>query len=138
MINLQSEPSSNHNVNVASVSCRLARNKTNEIVDYVTEKDVDILGLTKTWLHESDPDQKTLGDLTLRHLPRSGKTGSGVATLYKKSMDMAFMNHKASLFECMDACFTSCDIHIRLFVVYRLIPRKCVNGITSVQFVFFY
>jgi len=44
---------------------------------------------------------------------------------------MKFVNHKASLFECMEACFTTCDTHIRLLVVYRLIPRKLVNGITS-------
>ena len=47
---------------------------------------------------------------------------------------MKFVNHKASSFECMEACFTSCDTHIRLLVVYRLIPRKRVNGITSEQF----
>ena len=47
---------------------------------------------------------------------------------------MKFINHKASSFECMEACFTSCDTHIRLLVVYCLIPWKCVNGITSEQF----
>jgi len=129
LVNFQCEPSLNHNINVASVNCRSVRNKTNEIVDYVIDNDVDILGLTETWLHEGDSDQKTLGDLTpngykLRHLPRSGKKGGGVAVLYKKSLDVKFVNHKASSFECMEAYFTSCDTHIRLLVVYRLIPRN--------------
>ena len=96
LINLGSEQSSNHNINV---------------------KDVYILDLTVTLLHESDSDQKTLGDFTssgytLRHLPRSGKNGGGVAILYKKSLDMKFINHKTSL-ECMETCFTSSDTHIR-------------------------
>lgn len=38
--NFQGQPSFNHNINVASV-----RKKRNKIVDYVTGKDVDILGL---------------------------------------------------------------------------------------------
>ena len=46
------------NINVASVNCRSVRNKTNEIVDYVTDKDVDILGLMETWLHKGDSSQK--------------------------------------------------------------------------------
>ena len=75
----------------------------NEIVRYVIDKDVDILGLKETWHHERDSDQKTLDDLTpngykLRHLPRPGKKGGCVAILYKKSLDVKFINHKASSF----------------------------------------
>ena len=100
MISLQSEPSSNHNINVAPVNGRLVRNKTNEIVDYVIDKHVDILGLTETWLHDGDSDKKTLDDLTpngykLRHLPRLGQKSGGVAIL--------FINHKTSSSECMEA-----------------------------------
>ena len=126
----------NHNTNAASVSCRSVTNRTNEIADYVIDKDVDNLGLMETWLHDGDCDQKTLGGLNpngykLRHLPKSGKRGVGVGILYKKSLNMKFINHKASSFECMEAGFTSCDTHIRLLVVYHLIPQKCVKGITS-------
>ena len=39
---------SNLNINIASVNCTSGRNKTNEIVDYVMDKDADILGLTET------------------------------------------------------------------------------------------
>ena len=38
----------NNNINVASINCRSVRNKTSEIVDYVADNNVDILGLTET------------------------------------------------------------------------------------------
>ena len=103
---------------MASVNFISVRNKTNETVDYVTDKDVDIPGLIENGLHEGDSDQKTLGDSTLngyklRHLPRLGRKGGGVAILYNKSFNTKSINHKDSSFECMEASFTSCDTHIR-------------------------
>ena len=64
LVSFQSDPSLNHNINVASVNRRSVRNKANELVDCVIYNDVDILGLAETWLHEDDSDQKTLDDLT--------------------------------------------------------------------------
>ena len=50
------QPGGNHNINVVSANCRSVRNRTNETVDYVIDNDVDIIGLTETWLHEGDSD----------------------------------------------------------------------------------
>ena len=139
LVNIQCKPSSSifdKQINVASINCRSVRNKANSIADYVIDKDVDICGLTETWLYSGDADQKTLGDLTpngyrIRHVPRLGKKGGGVAVLYRKTLRLNFVNNRFSSFECMQANFTTSGSHCILLVVYRLIPRQSVNGVTS-------
>ena len=54
-----------------------------------------------------------------------------MVVLLHHTRNVEVCSYKASSFEYMEASFTSCDTHSRLLVVYRCIPRKCVNGIIS-------
>jgi hypothetical protein len=112
-------------------------NKTNEIVDYVKDRNIDVLAITETWLKETDEDNvQVVGDITadgfsFKHVARAGKKGGGVGLLFRKTLSVKCTPVKMKSFECMDACITSGGTSLRLLVVYRLHPKYKKNGINS-------
>ena len=51
---------------VSWINCQSVRNKTNEVVDYVKDHDVDIVALTESWLSDNEQNNnKVIGDKTL-------------------------------------------------------------------------
>ena len=75
-------------IKVGLANCQSVRKKTDEIIDYIIDYDIDIMTFTETWLKDDGSDQRTIGDLTpsgycFKHVPRSGRVGGGVGVLYK-------------------------------------------------------
>ena len=61
------------------------------IKEYLQENDIDIFGLTETWLNPSD--KLVLADVipngyTLHQIPRPSGRGGGVAILHKDSVSV--------------------------------------------------
>ena len=99
-------------------------NKGDEIVEFVTDNDLDILAMTETWLkpeHDIARGDMTPAGYTLHEEPRPGeKRGGGVAVLCKASIKvMKAKRFKANTFESMNALITSGTKLVRLVVVYR-------------------
>jgi hypothetical protein len=63
--------------------------KRTEIVQFITDHNVDIFVVTETWLSDSGDDSVcadvTPTGYTLRSFPRSGR-GGGIALIYKNSL----------------------------------------------------
>ncbi len=98
-------------------------NKTGEVVEYLLEKDIDLLIVTESWLFSDSPE---LGDLEptgykLRHVPRDDRQGGGILIIHKAGCKLQPLKPviNPTSFECMEAVLTSGNGSLRLIVVYR-------------------
>ena len=108
-------------------------NKGDEIVEFVTDNDLDILAMTETWLkpeHDIARGDMTHAGYTLYEEPRpEEKRGGGVAVLCKASIKVKKAKRfKANTFESMNALITSGTKSVRLVVVYRPPSKKDQNA----------
>ena len=105
------------------LNTRSIRNKVTDFVDFVTEKDVDIVAISETWLKDGD-------DVIIRSItptgyqfvqqPREGKTGGGVGLLFKSSLSVTVYHTSSSKsFESLHAQVSDNSRSFRLVVIYR-------------------
>ena len=105
------------------MNAQSVRNKTETIVDYILEKDLDICAFTETWL--SEQDNIKIGDLTpsgycFSHVPRSDRPGGGVGLLYKAGLDIRTQEiSKRRSFEYQHVLLVSGSTSIRIVIIYR-------------------
>ena len=64
------------------------------VKDLVVDKDIDVLGITETWLHGNDLDNPVLAELvpngySFGHSARHDSSG-GVGPMFKKSLNVKF------------------------------------------------
>ena len=66
-------------------------NKTSVFSEFVSSNDLDIIGVTETWLRPSDTkglmDEITPAGFQLHHVPRMNKRGGGVAVFVRNDID---------------------------------------------------
>ena len=77
------------------INCRPVCNKTLVVKDLVVDKDIDILGITETWLHGNDSDNPALANLVpnsyfFRDSARHDSRSVGVGLMFKKSLNVNF------------------------------------------------
>ena len=130
---------SDTSLSICCLNAQSVNNKVLSIVDYVIEKDIDVLGITETWLR-TPANNQVLTDLEpagykLEHVPRPGsKQGGGVAILKKSNLDFKLIDSTAdNLFthmEHMDCLITNKEKTVRLCLVYRPPPSK-KNGLKN-------
>ena len=110
------------------VNTRSVCNKTDIVIDHLIDFDIDIMCLTETWLTNTERHRKTIGDLTLPgfnliNVPRSFRSGGGVAIIHHSSIESKLIQtqHVASSFESMCVCmkFKGTKSPIKLVVLYR-------------------
>ena len=123
-INLNHQTVCKSELNICLVNTQSARNKTDDIVQYITEKDIDVCVITETWLNSHD-EVKT-GDLTpagykLEQVVRDGRQGGGIAIILKSTCKIKKLTPVAvtDSLECMEVILTVGNGHLRLVVVYR-------------------
>ena len=108
---------------ITYMKARSVNNKTQEIGQHALDFDSDICLITETWLRSGD-------DITLRQLtpvgysllqvPRSNKSGGGVAMLFKSGLNIKEQPAEAhSAFEHMEALLQTVNNTVRLCVPYR-------------------
>ena len=73
------------------LNVRSLRNKTSAFSDFVSTNDLNIIGVTETWLRPSDTqglmDEITPAGFKLHQVPRENKKGGGVAVLVRNDID---------------------------------------------------
>ncbi len=126
---------------IVTWNTRSMNNKTSEICDFVTERDIDVLAIQETWLYGNEKDDCTLADVnyTLPNFdfvqsPRRSRKGGGVAFVVKKGYSTV-VNEAAvyQSFEHMDVTITQRSSSIRIFNIYRPTPSK-INKATQSDF----
>ena len=79
------------NIKACLLNARSLRNKTSAFSDFVLSNDLDITGVTETWLRLSDiqglMDKLTPAGFQLHHVQRRNKKGEGVAVFVKNDID---------------------------------------------------
>ena len=105
------------------VRCR-STNKALEIKDFVVDREIDLLGVTETWLHE-EGDDLIIGSLCptgygFIHVPRRNGTGGGVGLLYRHGVKVRLRTceHSFRSFEYMETNFTNV-IDVRVIIIDR-------------------
>ena len=76
---------------LALINSRSVRNKAELIRDYIVNRDLDIVCITKTWLSTSDTaviNALTPEGYNFHHLPHTDLRGGGVGVLYKSSFHL--------------------------------------------------
>ena len=124
-------------LSVLSLNTRSVKNKCDEIVDYITEHDTDVVAITETWLSQGDTDNVVRASLTpdgykLIDVPRKGR-GGGVAVIYKSSLTVKKQTVKKAAFECLEIIISAGNEVIRLVVLYRP-PSSSKAGVPTSVF----
>ena len=135
----QIEMKHNHLMEVAFINARSVCNKSLAICDYVVENNIDVLGITETWL-KADNDAITVGEITppgytLEHIPRaSGRRGGGVGMMFRNNLKMTNDTGKQfKSFEHIVLKISTKSTCFRFIVVYRP-PSTSKTGQTVRQF----
>lgn len=111
------------------LNARSLGNKTDDVSEYISDLDVDILAVTESWL--SDLDSVKIGDVTpegylYRHVPRENRSGGGVAVISRKELGIAVQPRKQlTSMELMECVLRANGCSVRLFVIYR--PPTDIN-----------
>ena len=114
-------------------------NKSLAINDYITENNLDIIGITETWLRSSTP-ASTIAEITppgytLEHIPRpSGGKGGGVGLIFRDSFKARKETTCSySSFEHMIVTLSHRSCTYTFVVLYRT-PTVKKNGPTLATF----
>jgi hypothetical protein len=115
-----------NNLSVTCINARSVKNKASELADFITDKDIDILAITETWLTSGERDRLSRGELTpkgyhLIDVSRSKGRGGGVGVVHKDTLSVKqqLITAERSSFECVELLISSGSDVIRLAVVYR-------------------
>lgn len=78
-------------IRIGYTNAQSVKNKTDDIVDLIQEKNIDMLFITETWL-KATGDEPIMKDLTppnfkIKSFPRQHRTGGGIAVIYRASLD---------------------------------------------------
>ncbi len=111
------------NTHFCMISARSVRNKTAELVDFVYDHKLDIVGICETWI--SPDDSAVNADLvpagySFKHVPRTHKRG-GVGMLYRDELHVNFRNNPQNFnsFESLQAEVVDNSVAIHLVILYR-------------------
>lgn len=128
-------PDGRMNCSFTLMNCRSVCNKALTIKDLVVDSDMDILGITETWLRGNDLDNPVVAELvpngySFNHLPRLDGRGGGVGLMFKKSLDVKFSTVPSyNSFEVINAEIKLAGKSLNLYVIYRP-PPSSVNRLT--------
>lgn len=102
--------------------------KTHMVCDLIISHELDILGITESWLTGTFRDDPVIADFNntlpgydFHYVPRIGRRGGGVCICLRKSFKVRTMDRKSfESFEYIDLAITSrSQKPLRLIVIYR-------------------
>jgi len=129
---MREDPSHETNLNICTWNARSARNKTTDISDMIIEKNLDLIFITESWIHETGDDvikaELTPSGYKILNKPRmSGDPGGGIAIIYRSNLQISISNQShenITSFEYFETKFTSHQGDIHFVCVYRPPPSK--------------
>ena len=143
-----SAPSSNNidesdapKLNFAVWHSRSMKAKTYMVCDLIISHELDILGITESWLtrtYRDDPIiadfNNTLPDYDFHYVLRIGRKGGGVCVCLRKSFKARTTDRKSfESFQYIDLAITSRSLRpLRLIIIYRLQKTKKKQRIAHV------
>jgi exonuclease III len=121
------------------LNARSVNNKPLQIKDYLVENDIDIFGITETWIKANENSDFISREISptgylFSQVPRIDRSGGGIGILFKKSLKAEHLQlNKFKSFEHMETLFYLSSSLIRTVIVYRP-PISTANGLTYNQF----
>lgn len=122
------------------LNIRSIRNKTAHLSDYILSNDLDIVIFCETWLKD-DSDNVHVNDLlpdgySINRVDRdNGKSGGGLAVIYKTHMQLMFHKPRRFVqFECIMFTLSIGKESINVCGIYRPPPSKD-NGLSTSAFI---
>ena len=114
----------NSQIQFCLANARSVRNKTDEIVQYILEKNIDVCIITETWL--KNDDNVIIGELVpsgykIDYVSRNGRRGGGIAIIYKATCRLQKLEPiiTSDAFEFTEVILSSGNGHARIIAVYR-------------------
>ena len=127
------------NITIGLFNARSSVKKALDICDLITEKSLDILIITETWLHDGG-DESAIRDMTpasfvFFHRPRSsGLTGGGLAVIHRSSITVKLCNVSTfTSFECLNFVISHGKHSVRTVALYRP-PPSAANKLKETMF----
>ena len=122
------------------LNVRSVRQKTDQINQYITQNDVDIMALTETWLTSDDRDRKWISALTpdgykFINIPRISGKGGGIAIIHKTNLSLKCTTdaHRFVSFEHIQCRLVTNSFVVDIVILYRPPPSK-KNKLTTAMF----
>ncbi|KAJ8019078.1 hypothetical protein HOLleu_42570 [Holothuria leucospilota] len=112
------------------INARSVKNKDVVLVDYIIDHNLDLLGITETWLSTGDRDNVDLGRLKpagyeFRHVPRLTGRGGGLALIYRQSLTVNVERVDGfTSFECMVCNVSSNGKPCKIYIIYAPPPIR--------------
>jgi len=126
-------------IRIGHINIRSCRNKTQDVINIIDDHDIHILVITETWLSHpcDDPIMKAMTPVgfEIKSFPRVGRTGGGIAILYKSSLvdKISFKPQTFNSFEYAGFTLTNHQCKHYFHCVYRP-PHSAKNRSTSSDF----
>ena len=113
----------------ATTNLRSVRQKSADLSDLISSKQIDILAMTETWLSSCDT-AACLADIShpvfsLSHCPRLSGRGGGVAFLVRETFKVEIMH--TPKFEAMCILVKHSSITANFICIYR--PPGCAKNV---------
>ena len=111
-------------LSVGYFNAQSARNKDNDIADFLTDHKLDICSITKTWMCDEPKDDVSKGVTTpsgykLQHVGRETR-GGGIAIIHRCTLQgQRQMKTKIKTFEVLETLLSTGRGAVRICVVYR-------------------
>ena len=105
------------------LNARSLKNKSADFVCYALSTGADIFAITETWFTEDDMTHRaeiTLPGYKLLAHPRVGRTGGGIALLFRENIQAKRVDSgERKSFEFSEWILQYCSTKLRLIIVYR-------------------
>jgi hypothetical protein len=124
----------------ALINARSVCNKATEINDYITDRNLDVLYITETWLKGNERDNVVLAELLppnfdiIQKARRQGR-GGGVALIHRKDISVKLCESKQyDSFEHILTKLVASSLTYHVITLYRPPPNQ-KNQLTSSSFI---
>jgi len=121
------------------LNTRSISNKSHIVKDFTVDNNIDILGITETWLREDESDQRIINDIcptgySFRHIPRStSQKGGGDGILHRNCFKLNKLFKKNVTFKSFEYIGLKANYSSSYFGII-VIDHHRVKGMASPSF----